>query len=45
MMLIKYPKNLLENGIKENELSSSDKKCLKKLLRENLPNLVLVKST
>ena len=40
-----YKKILLENGVKENELSSSYKKRLKKLLQENLPNLVVVKST
>ena len=40
-----YEKKLLENGVKENELSSSCKKHLKKLLQENLPNSVGVKST
>ena len=40
-----YKKILLENGVKENELSSSYKKRLKKLLQENLPNLVVVKRT
>ena len=40
-----YKKKLLENGVKENELLSSYKKCLKKLLQENLPNFVVVKST
>ena len=40
-----YKKVLLESGVKENELSSSYKKRLKKLLQENLPNLVVVKST
>ena len=40
-----YKKVLLESGVKENELSSSYKKRLKKLLQQNLPNLVVVKST
>ena len=40
-----YKKILLGNGVKENELSSPCKKCLKKLVLENLPNLVIVKST
>ena len=40
-----YKKDLLENGVNENELLSSQKKRLKKLLQENLPNLVVVKST
>ena len=34
-----YKEILLENDVKENELSSSYKKRLKKLLQENLPNL------
>ena len=37
-----YKKNLLENDVKENELLFSYKKLLKKLLQENLPNLVIV---
>ena len=37
-----YKKNLLENDVKENELLFSYKKRLKKLLQENLPNLVIV---
>ena len=40
-----YKKSLLECGVKENELSFSYKKRLKKLLQENLPNLVVVKRT
>ena len=45
-MLIKFiKKNVLENGVKENKLSSSYKKRLKKLLQENPSNLVVVKST
>ena len=40
-----YKKILLENGVNENELLSSYKKRLKKLLQENLPDLVVVKST
>ena len=39
-----YRKILLEIGVKENELSSSYKKRLKKLLQENLPHLVVVKA-
>ena len=34
-----YKEILLENDVKENELSSSYKKRLKKLLQENLRNL------
>lgn len=41
----KIYKKILENGVKENELSSCYKKRLKKFLQENLPNLVVVKST
>ena len=40
-----YKKELLDNGVNENELLSSYKKRLKKLLQENLPILVVVKST
>ena len=40
-----YKNILLENAVKENELSSSYKKLLRKLLQANLPNLVVVKST
>ena len=39
-----YKKKLLDNGVNENELLSSYKKHLKKLLQENLPILVVVKS-
>ena len=39
-----YKTNLLENGVKKKKSYHVTKK-LKKLLQENLPNLVVVKST